>query len=735
MQGFIDAIILLVVWFCLLPLRTRMAGGDWVSLWSNHLLWAVLLLGMWAVLTRLDPWLRSRPARGVGATIGRLVGPVLIMVLFPQLAYGVGFQETVPAALTVLWGLAVMVLMTTSRVVTAEATRPPDARRSPQAKLGLWSAGLGLVVLACVPLFPDIRKIYTLRSTDFLVSFLRGVVQFVGATGLATAVGLALTGPLLRLQRLLRTAGPRRLLAVLAGVSLVALLAFAYFVLDHMPHVQDEIAIVFQAKNLAAGRLYAKVPPMIEAFDAEFVAPDGDRWYSIFLPGPSFLMVPGVWLGATWLINPLLSLAAVPLLYLLAKPLFGERIARWTVLLAVLSPFWFLTFVSQMSHPGCLTAMLVFAICLVKATRPTGRWYHAAGAGLAMAGALWFRPYTPLALAVPWLGYGLVKSLRRRASPRMIPWFAATVLVGIAPLFAYNKALTGDPLKIPQNFDPKNTLGFGPDLGMDYFRPDRRGHTPAKGLFNMGLLLDILGNELMAWPRGVLLLGLIGGLTAVRRSNGWLMLGVGASLPIAYIFYWFCGACYGARFYSEALPAYLMLVALGLAWLRRVFRRVATVWRLPAPMRSATAVVWAVVIVLSAGGLSAMIPRTLEEYGTGFWATDPGVRNAVRRDRPHQAIVFVQSTHYRSTKGGQFIPDYYGSAFWMNSPTLDDEVIFARDLDRDLDRKFPAGSNHRVLAHFPGRRGFRFVQDGAETGHLEPLEPAPTSTSATAPAR
>jgi hypothetical protein len=735
MRMTIDIAILIATWLAIGPIRLRMPSGGMGPSWTNHVIWGAVLVGVWIMLTRLDPWLRHRSTSRLSVLIPRLLGPVTIVAFLPSIAYGFNLRHAVPISLLILWLLPVLVLLTFTRVVAgggAEAACPP---RSREARVGLWSLGLGLALLSTVPLIPDIRYVFVVHTGDFLISLIRGGVQLAGLSGVAVALGLAFTDPIIRMRKRLLTLRLGAFLAITAGFTLALAAAFAYFVLGHMPHIQDEVAMLFQARNFAAGRLYAKTPEMIEAFDMEFVVADGGKWYGKYFPGPSLLFVPGVWIKAPWLINPALSFAAVLLLFATLRRLIGERASRFAVLLAVVSPFWIYTFGSSMSHGGCLVLMLVFGLMILAATGANGRWYHGLMAGLALGLGAWFRPYTAAALSLPWMIYAMVRVVRRPAVALIIPWFILSVVAATAPLLAYNKALTGSAFLTPfTRSDPKDHVGFGKDVGIQYVRKDRRGHDPAKGAFNTGLMLDGLGRDLLGGPRGILLLGLIGGLAAGRSRKGYLMLAVGAVLPAAYFFYWFANDLgYGPRYYSEALPAYLGLAALGLIWLRHLLYRMLKGQGLNRPARPATAAVWGLAALMTIGCLCAVVPDALGFYGIGFGATDPAVRNTIERQRPRNAVVFVLSAHYASTRGGQFAPDYYNAAFWMNSPTLDDDVIFVRDLDRDPDRSFPPGSNQAVLAHFPGRQAFRFVSDGPETGHLIPLPPPSTAPSEQAP--
>ncbi|MBN1343947.1 MAG: glycosyltransferase family 39 protein [Phycisphaerae bacterium] len=718
----IDVLIIVLLWLPMLRLREQLTMPEALGGLPGHVAWAVFLACVWLLLGRLDPLLRQRRLGDLGGTLARLLGPVLLLGLSTQVTLAMDLRYYVPVLLMIPWSAAALIALTIVRWPRSSGPATPVEPRSAEARLAFGAAGLGLALLTSVRLFPDPKTIYTTEIGEHLVAIVRGVLQLTGLAGIAILLGIQLAKPLAKLrQRVLKL--NRKTFLTLAALASVALSgAFAYVVLDHMPHIQDEIAVLFQAKSFAAGRLYAKVPPAIEAFDQEYIVIDGDKWYGKYFPGPSLLLTPGVLLDASWAIHPLISIPAILLLFALARRLVGERLARTAVILAVISPFWVMTFASHMAHPGCLLLLTAMAVCIVAGISPTGRWYHAVGAGLAWAAAVWFRPYTAVLLAIPWLGYALIRVFQRRSSPAMIPWFAASAIVVLLPLLAYNKALTGDAFLAPfTKYAPTDRLGFGDDLGMDYWPDDRRTHTFTRGLGLLCFQLDELGEELLGWPRGILLLLLIGGLLAARKTQGRLLLAVGAALPVGHIFYHFGQSCFGPRYYSEALPVYLILMALGLALTSRWLYRVMKSRGLARPRRCAVASTLALAGLGLAGCLLGFVPQVIGYYGYDFGSVDPAVRNTVAKARPGRAIVFVGSMHYRSHKLGQWSPDYYAAAFYMNSPSLDDEVIFARDLDSALDERFTLGKTAEVAARFPDRTPYRFVCDGLNIGHLEPL--------------
>ena len=192
----------------------------------------------------------------------------------------------------------------------------------------------------------------------------------------------------------------------------------------------------------------------------------------------------------------------------------------------------------------------------------------------------------------------------------------------------------------------------------------------------------------------------------------------GAALPIAHVLYYAGGPCYGPRYYAEALPVYLMLAAGGVFVLRWVLQAGMRAWRLPKPARLAGVSATALVALMVVGCVFGYVPDMLAYYGEGFGMPQKEVFEALARRPLDHAIVFYPSGHYRHISGGGWTTDTYGGVFWLNSPMLDNDVIFVRDLDRDPSRAFPAGATRRVMAAFPGRAGYRFIEGD---WHLEAI--------------
>ena len=127
-------------------------------------------------------------------------------------------------------------------------------------------------------------------------------------------------------------------------LSILAALA-AFLVADRtferIPHLEDEIAYIWQARTIAGGHLTIESPPEPTKFLVPFVVDyEGRRFGKYPLGWPALLGV-GVKLGARALVNPLLAAFGVWLTYRLGSKLMGETVGLLAALLTVTSPFFY----------------------------------------------------------------------------------------------------------------------------------------------------------------------------------------------------------------------------------------------------------------------------------------------------------------------------------------------------------------------------------------------------------
>ncbi len=448
-------------------------------------------------------------------------------------------------------------------------------------------------------------------------------------------------------------------LPALAATVCAILLSGAIF--GRIPHVQDSIAQLFQARIFAGGRLWAPAPPLPELFDYTHVVIADGRWYSQYPPGHSLLLVPGVWLGLPYLINPLLGGLSILGTFLLARELFGRSIARLAVLLAAASPFLLLMSAEFMSHASSLFAMTFFLFFFFRALR-TQRVSDGAVAGIFCALGLLVRPYSAVAIALPCALLALARLRNDRALMRPFAWTAGLAAAGLLLLLLYNWGTTGSPFvfgysKLAGDLDVGLGFGKGPVP-----------HTPGRGLHFTWQRLTELNERLFEWPvtslwpiAVALAIAALRGGRAGRRA--WLLASFPASLLVLYFFYWYQDAndCFGPRYLYEALGPLVILASVGVAAVGEALaqglraRGGASRWGFLLSV--------AVVVALTAASIAFRWPdlvttrsvgaagpdlqltpgNPFEIYNPNFWGVSPALGNAVEARIHDRAIVFVDT--------------------------------------------------------------------------------------------
>lgn len=513
--------------------------------------------------------------------------------------------------------------------------------------------------------------------------------------------------------------------ASLAGLTILVAASLSRLVFGGIPHVQDSIAQLFQARIFAGGHLWAPAPPQPDLFDyAHMILKEG-RWYSQYPPGQALLLVPGVWLGAPWLVNPILGGLAVFGTYWLGREFGGRAVARIAALLGLISPFLLLMSAEFMSHAGALFACTYFLLFYFRAARGarvrTGIW-----AGLFAALAILIRPFSAFAMLIPcglhaaWL---LLKTRREFAPP--LAAIASGVGAGLTLLLLYNLGTTGHFLRFGymELHGSQHGLGFGHGLwGLE-------GHSFARGVQQSWDRLQLLHRRLFEWPITSLWpLALALGHRAWRQR--WLLASFPVTLLVAHVFYWYHDAndCFGPRYLYEALAPLLILSAHGLLLVGWGITR-----RIPSARHRVLGshFMWALVctVLFTLWGSFTSWPRLFrpsdspfEYYGRSYWAVDPTLGEAAARIK-ERALIFVDTRVppnlpeevRRTTRHLKF-----GSAFAHQRPDLGRAPIVYAHLTPE-DWIPPPGDARAALRagmqenakHFPGRAMF-YYRDGME---------------------
>jgi hypothetical protein len=489
-----------------------------------------------------------------------------------------------------------------------------------------------------------------------------------------------------------------RSVLVLASGSVVLGVVACWLVLDAVPHISDEVAYLFQAGALSAGRLTQPTGPVPEAFTTTHTLLWHGQWFGIMNPGWPLLLAAGVRAGVPWLVNPLVGGSAVAAFWWYCREAgLPEHVAKVAALFLVVSPFAVFQNASFMSHTAHLALFLVFAASWMRFLKH-GNLRDAMIAGSVLVLGVLVRPVDMVVALIPFAVAFLatLRVRRDRLAGGSVVVVAAVIAVGLT--LAYNHVLTGNALTMPTSlyFNLRNPaerfgLGFGADMGTTMHGEEWPGFFPADAVrvsaYRLSeLLLNVAGAPVLivaallgsAWWRGP-------GVTALAWSA--------FAMVALYFFHFYHGVAYGARHLYLALPVAALAVALPLG---AALDSASAEARLRAKAAITATIAFLVMFAF---------PPVVREYGSRYRGVDGSVRDAVARSGLSNAVVFVDSLNWA-----------WKAAFPLNSyPLEENRVLMARDR---------GAGNTRVMTAFPGRQFYRLSVANDGRVNLAPLSAA-----------
>ena len=551
----------------------------------------------------------------------------------------------------------------------------------------------------------EVSRLETLRS--ILAITLRAYPTF-SAIVLAAALAIVAATLVGRRLEVVRRIGSRvssnaHFAAVFISIgSFGVLLAINWVLGRRMPHVPDEVAYLFQAKVFASGHLFAAVPRHVDQFDffPGMIIEDHGHWFSQYPFGHPLVLAVGEVVHAPWLIPPVVGGMTVYSLYRLGAHLYGQLTGLLAALLLFASPFFQMSASNFMSHNTAALSLVAATLFLFRpSVRPRLGWFMS---GLFLGLLLNIRPLTAAGVFVPfavWLAFEIRRAERRKPVIVRTAWWAAGFGVLVAAFLLYDRVLTGSFLKTPYSYSTLTHDNFG----------FSGAHSVAAGLMNTETNLSLLVLVLNGWPLFVgLIFPLLPFLLGTRRRVDYFFAAGVLSIVLAYTAYRGVFIMYGPRFWYEAVPYLMLLSARGIQrfveiagdigdWLARRRKLVRA-----ADARPAAALLSALVVIAllaySAYGWTLgrhkawppidYVPRTLSEL-RDFNGTDGRLLREASHQSLHDAVIFVRPcTQWWC----------YGSVFWKNSPSLDDNIVWAKDLGEPNDAE--------LMAEYPDRRAY-----------------------------
>jgi 4-amino-4-deoxy-L-arabinose transferase-like glycosyltransferase len=476
---------------------------------------------------------------------------------------------------------------------------------------------------------------------------------------------------------------------LICALAVLSTAAFSYFAFERLPHLEDEVAYLFQARTLALGRLTVPSPEPQGAFWTPFILDHRGQRFGKYPPGWPTVLGLGVLARTAWLVNPLLSALALYLVYRLGQSLYDERTGVLAAALGLLSPLFLVLGASYLSHMITLVWLLLFSLWFVWTAQGRSGWY-AVGAGLALGMAFLTRSLTTMAYAAPFALYALVQVLRSKQDGWAHYLLVALVGSAVAVLLpVYQWAVTGDPWLNPYLlWWPYDKIGFGEGIGA---MPG--GHSLHYSWINLKQDLSRSATDVLGWPQLSWLPLLLGLFLRPRRPRDWALLAPFLSIVIAYLFYWIGSPerLWGPRYYFEGFGGLWLLAAVGLL---KVWDWAGGRERWLRPMLGG------VLAVMVALNLALNLPFRMQE-AHGFYGISRSQLAPIEEADLDNALVIVYAERWLE----------YGAMLGLMSPTLDDDVVYARG-----DGAVVAD----IIAAFPGRAVYYLTGGQLSPSAVEP---------------
>lgn len=487
---------------------------------------------------------------------------------------------------------------------------------------------------------------------------------------------------------------------------LICLCAFAAAVFistniyENMPHIEDEIAFVWQAQAIERGRLSVPSPqPNPDSFLVAFVVDyQGQRFGKYPIGWPALLAVAQK-LHIRHLLNPFLTGLAVWWIYRLVKRLIDERTALLAAFLTATSPFVMLNAGTLLSHPWSLLLSVVFCAAWLDTFGPANpalpaqyaRRLPVVTAGLALGILALTRPWSAVGVFLPFAVHSLFLLVRGSREKRMLLLTVGLIAGTLsALLFAWQFAVTSDPWLNPYTlWWPYDRVGFGPGHGLN-----PGGHNLHYAVINTLFGLYALNTDLFGWPVISWLFMPFGLLAIWKNRRAWLAAAVLPSVIAAYALYWTPSWTYGPRYYYEGVISAVLLTAAGIRWLAGCVPASAPAfWNRKVIRLGRLALTTGVAGLLIMANLRYYLPaRVGGMFGTSYISAGcqaPFQSKEARQAAP--ALVFVHLQDHWAE---------YGCLIDLTNPFLDTPFVIAISRDKETDRSVAGAFPGRTILHY-----------------------------------
>ncbi len=483
------------------------------------------------------------------------------------------------------------------------------------------------------------------------------------------------------------------LIAVLSGIATGYISLSIY---EGIPHIEDEIAYIWEAKAIAGGHFILESPPCPECFQVPFVIDYRGNRFGKYPLGWPVLLSFGVRFGIRNWIPPILSVLIIWFVYRLSRKLTAPGPSIITVILVATSPFYLMNVSSLLAHGWCLLLTVIFIIGWFDTFHPTNKipvQLSTCVSGLSLGVLALTRPMTALGVGLPFMIHGLFTLIRGPAKKRRGVFWIGILSISIASLhFLWRYACTGDPLINPYTlWWPYDKVGFGQGIGLQ-----EGGFTLRDSWVNTKFSLWVGQHDLFGWPylSGMFLIP--GILSMTHQPKTWPIIGIPFGIIFVYSFYWIGSWLLGPRYYFESIFSLAFISAIGMKWFIGEFIDSGNGKKRGGLSIAGRVITKGVIITLMVGNLLFYLPIRLGGmhgyYGFSKAQLMPFLSPAVENFTP--ALIIVHKIN--SWKE-------YGALLELSDPYYSTPLVFSLSLGDENDQK--------AILYFPQRSIWHYYSD------------------------
>lgn len=465
----------------------------------------------------------------------------------------------------------------------------------------------------------------------------------------------------------------KRLLLFFYCITLfLILLSLNIFVLEGIPHVPDDAAYFFMAKLFASGHIIQPIPisPGHVNFFPGILDVSKGTWLFQYPFGHPLVLAIGVLLKIPNAIPPLIGTLFVLILFLIAKEVYDKKTSWFILLLPLLSPFFLENASSFMSHNTAAFYLVCSLYCLIQSTKKY-TWYWSFLSGVFVGLLFNTRPLTAIPFFIIFL-FLVTKSSQKKFPAEL--YFVLGFLLLLAAWLLYNYSTTG-------NF-----------LSSQYFSNNQHLFTDNIQTFlhsrvtNTFTLFKNYGPMLFNWPE-IITYAVLGIPFFTKEKKAWDGIFLLCILVIPFVYFFYDGTfiMYGPRFWYETIPFVFLLTSHCFSIFYSYLKKTTLLFIL-------------LLSILSLGRFSGWLPTHNPDIFSplsmknlqSFNFTDGRILCTVKTLNVHHAIVFVKDCDNNWW--------CYGSVFPQNSPDLQTDIIYVKDLGTE--------KNFSFVTHFANRMYF-----------------------------